>query len=72
VIELVRLLTAVGDPDYRVLYPNGDQLAYVGIVYQARVVSGRPTPDGDETFEVGGSLRRSLWGWTSTISTVIC
>lgn len=62
VVELVRLLTAVGGPDYRAVYPNGDQVAYVGIVYQARVVSGQPMPDGDETFEVDWFHQEELVG----------
>lgn len=52
VIRVDRLLTAVGGPDYRITYPNGDEAACVPIVYEATVVSGDPTPDGDETSEV--------------------
>lgn len=52
-VGLTRLLTAVGGSDYRITYPNGDQVACVAIVYQARVLSGRPSPDGEETFQVG-------------------
>lgn len=53
VVELRRLLTVVGGPGYQVAYPNGDQTAYVSVVYDAVVRSGAPRPDGDETSEVG-------------------
>ncbi|HEX5268777.1 MAG TPA: hypothetical protein VFW24_18575 [Acidimicrobiales bacterium] len=52
-VRLVRLLAAVGGPDYRITYPNGDRAACVGSVFEAEVESGTPRPDGDETTEVG-------------------
>ena len=53
-VELeLRLVGAFGGPEYRVRYPNGDLTAYVAIVYEATVRSGRPTPDGDEVIEAG-------------------
>jgi len=52
-IELTRLVTVVGGPGFRVIYPNGDETAYVSAVYEARVCGGREEPDGDETTEVG-------------------
>ncbi|WP_240723385.1 NUDIX domain-containing protein [Haloactinopolyspora alba] len=48
-VELTRLVAALGGPEFRITYPNGDQAAYVSIVYEARVLSGRPAPDHDET-----------------------
>jgi 8-oxo-dGTP pyrophosphatase MutT (NUDIX family) len=50
--RLVRLLTAMGGPDFRGHYPNGDEVAYVSMVYEARVAAGIPLHDGDETSEV--------------------
>lgn len=47
------LRTAVGGPDYRTVYTNGDRLSYVTLIYDAHVVGGRPTPDYQETTEVG-------------------
>jgi len=38
--------------DFRVRYRNGDEIAYVTIVYRGRVVSGAPRPDGDEVTAV--------------------
>jgi 8-oxo-dGTP pyrophosphatase MutT (NUDIX family) len=52
-VELRGILAAVGGPDYRVTYPNGDTAAYVAVVYDALVVGGDPRPDHDETSEVG-------------------
>ena len=53
VVRLGRLLMALGGPEYRITYPNGDEVACVPIVYDATVESGRAAPDGDETSEVG-------------------
>ena len=47
------LRTAVGGPDYRTVYNNGDRLSYVALIYDAHVVGGQPTPDYQETTEVG-------------------
>ncbi|WP_246211265.1 NUDIX domain-containing protein [Phytoactinopolyspora alkaliphila] len=52
-VELVRLITALGGPQFRLTYPNGDQTSYVSLVYEARVIGGSPRPDHDETVEVG-------------------
>ena len=52
-VELTRLVTALGGPEFRITYPNGDRTAYVSIVYEARVVGGTPRPDHDETVGVG-------------------
>lgn len=52
-LELTGLVTALGGPDYRLRYPNGDECACVVSVYSARVVGGRAAPDFDETSEVG-------------------
>jgi 8-oxo-dGTP pyrophosphatase MutT (NUDIX family) len=48
-VELDAIVGALGGPRFRLRYPNGDQTAYVTIVYAARVVAGVPRPDGDET-----------------------
>lgn len=73
-VELTRLLTALGGPEVRLTYPNGDQTAYASIVYEAQVVAGTPRPDHDETTGVGwftlgelprvdlGGFARSMFG----------
>jgi 8-oxo-dGTP pyrophosphatase MutT (NUDIX family) len=52
-LEIVGLRDVVGGPDYRVVYPNGDQVAYVSPVFDARVIGGSLQADGEETSEVG-------------------
>ena len=47
------LVAAVGGPEYRLTYPNGDRGAFVITVYEAEITGGRPRPDGDETTDVG-------------------
>lgn len=59
-VELGRLLGALGGPDYRVTYPNGDESAYVVSVFDATVIDGAPRPDNDETSEVGWFGLREL------------
>jgi 8-oxo-dGTP pyrophosphatase MutT (NUDIX family) len=51
-LRLGPILGVLGGPGYRVTYPNGDQTSYVVTVFDARVVSGSPRPDGDETSAV--------------------
>ena len=51
-VNITALLAALGGPDYRLTYPNGDECACVAIVYAATVVGGVPTPDGEETIDV--------------------
>ncbi len=51
-VRLGPLLGVLGGPEYRVVYPNGDEVAYVPAVYAAEVVGGAPRPDGEETSEV--------------------
>lgn len=52
-VELTGLVAALGGPEYRLVYTNGDEVACVPIVYDARVVGGVARADGDETSEVG-------------------
>jgi ADP-ribose pyrophosphatase YjhB (NUDIX family) len=60
-VEPTRLVTVLGGPRFRVRYPNGDETAYVSVVYEARVLGGTERADGDETIELGwiriGDLR---------------
>ena len=52
VVDLRGILAALGGKEFRLTYPNGDQVAYVTIVYDATVISGEPRPDGVETDDV--------------------
>jgi 8-oxo-dGTP pyrophosphatase MutT (NUDIX family) len=51
-VQLVRLLDVLGGPDYEVSYPNGDRVAYVTAVYEARVAGGSPVVSDDELSEL--------------------
>lgn len=51
-VTIEGLRTALGGPEYRTTYPNGDELSYVALVFDATVIGGSPTPDGDETIDV--------------------
>jgi 8-oxo-dGTP pyrophosphatase MutT (NUDIX family) len=51
-IRLDRLLGVLGGPDYEVIYPNGDRVAYVPAVYEASVVSGIPAPSDGELSDI--------------------
>ena len=48
-VELTGLLGVIGGPQFRVIYPNGDRVAYVSAVYAARIAGSAPLAvDGDE------------------------
>ena len=51
-VELRGILTVVGGPEFRLRYPNGDQMAYVSTIFDAAVIGGEPRADGDETAAV--------------------
>ncbi len=59
-VELTRLVTTLGGPRFRVTYSNGDETAYVTIVYEARVSGGVQKPDGDEVLALGWFGRNTL------------
>ncbi|HXY42926.1 MAG TPA: NUDIX domain-containing protein, partial [Acidimicrobiales bacterium] len=47
-IELGPILAAVGGERFEVTYANGDRVAYVATVFEARVIGGSLRPDGVE------------------------
>jgi 8-oxo-dGTP pyrophosphatase MutT (NUDIX family) len=51
-LKLGQILAVLGGPEYRLTYPNGDQTSYVVTVFDATIVGGTPSADGDETSEV--------------------
>jgi 8-oxo-dGTP pyrophosphatase MutT (NUDIX family) len=52
-VELLRLVGVYGGyPDFHGFYPNGDEIAWVTTVFEARIVAGTPAPGDDETAEV--------------------
>jgi ADP-ribose pyrophosphatase YjhB (NUDIX family) len=52
-VALGGLRTALGGPEYRTTYTNGDVVSYVALVYDATIVGGQARPDGQETTAVG-------------------
>lgn len=52
-VRLVRILTVTGGRNFRITYPNGDEVACVSVVFEAQIEDGIPQPDYDETSEVG-------------------
>jgi 8-oxo-dGTP pyrophosphatase MutT (NUDIX family) len=52
-IETSRILGVFGGPEYRTVYSNGDVVAFVVTVYEARVVGGEPAAGDDETRAAG-------------------
>lgn len=49
--ELIALRGVFGGPAYRVCYSNGDEVAYVSSLFDAKIANGTPTPDQDEVVE---------------------
>ena len=59
-VELTALIAVLGGPRFRITYANGDEVAYVATVYEARIAAGSPHPDGVETSEVRWVARQDL------------
>jgi len=52
-VELLRLAGVFGGgPSFRRYYANGDEVAWVTITFEARIVAGVPAPDDEEIAEV--------------------
>ena len=51
-VEPQAVVGIYGGADYHVTYPNGDELAIVGIIMHCRVIGGTLRADGDETLEL--------------------
>jgi len=50
-VEPVRILGVYGGPKTHNIHPNGDQTAGIVTVFQCRVLTGAPTPDGIESLD---------------------
>ena len=52
-VDLLRLAGVFGGyPDFHIVYANGDEVAWVTAIFEARIVRGDPKPGDDETAEV--------------------
>lgn len=47
-VELTGLVAALGGRGFEMTYPNGDECAYISIIFDARVVGGELAADGVE------------------------
>ena len=52
VVELTGLIGVFGGPDHHITYKSGDQMAYIAVIFEARITEGTPEPDGDEAHEI--------------------
>ena len=50
-VEPTRLRAVLGGPQFRVTYPNGDQVGYIAAVFDCRPIGGTIRPDGIEVVE---------------------
>ena len=60
IVEITGILGVYGGPELIVDYPNGDQAAYVGTIFRARVFGGTMRPDGAEILDVRYFRREEL------------
>lgn len=51
VVEPVRLCGVFGGPEFRVTYTNGDEAAYVMVVFECRAIGGELRVDREEALE---------------------
>lgn len=59
-VGLERIRGVAGGSQFRLRCPNGDLVGYVTTVFDARVLDGTPSPDDDETIDVGWFLAAEL------------
>ncbi len=52
VVELTQLVGVYGGADFRLRYPNGDEIESVAILFEGRVIGGQLAPDGVEISEL--------------------
>jgi 8-oxo-dGTP pyrophosphatase MutT (NUDIX family) len=51
-VEPSGILGVFGGPEFRITYPNGDNVSYIVTVFAARLVGGEPRADGTEASEL--------------------
>lgn len=47
-VKVKSLLGVFGGPEYRMLYPNGDEVVYTTAVFECEIINGTPLVDMDE------------------------
>ncbi len=71
-IEVVRVISVHGGPEFTWSYDNGDEVCYVIIAVEARHIGGELTPDGEEVlefryFELGEIDGLGVWPWMKLV-----
>lgn len=51
-VEPLRVLGVFSGGPFQFTYPNGDAVAYVATLFEARLIAGKPRPDGVEATEL--------------------
>lgn len=59
-VRVSQIRGVIGGPRFRHTYANGDRVAFVSTMFDARIVAGEPRPDHDETTEVAWLTRNEL------------
>lgn len=59
-VEVTGPVAALGGPGFQMTYPNGDECAYISIVFDAQVVGGELAADGVEVSHCAWFTRDEL------------
>lgn len=59
-VALSHIIGVYGGPEFQVTYANGDTLSYLGTAFEARVITGQPQPDGEETLALAYFSEQAL------------
>lgn len=51
-VSLINIHGVYGGEEFRIQYANGDRVGYIMIVFQAKIDSGQPFPDGNEIRQI--------------------
>lgn len=51
-VEPVRIVGVYGGPDFHGTFPNGDEIAFISVAFECRVVAGELAADGEESLEL--------------------
>ncbi len=71
-VEITRIVSVHGGPEFSWSYDNGDLVNYVIIALEARVTGGEMEPDGDEVlelryFSVEEIEELGVWEWMRSV-----
>ena len=71
-VEVQRVISVHGGPEFSWTYDNGDEVCYVIIAVEARHTGGELTPDGEEVLEFGYFALEEIdglgvWPWMKMV-----